>query len=58
MIGHAIPVYHEYASQYNYGLENVLGGLIRSVMLLVGKVAKAADTKHIETGQHYVTNNL
>ena len=57
-IDHAIPVYQGYASQYGHGLGNVLGGLIRSAMLFMGKVGKVAGTKLLETGLHYVSNNL
>ena len=58
MIGHAIPVYQGYGSQYGHGLGNVLGGLIRSAMPMVGKVAKAAGAKLLETGLDYVSKNL
>ena len=50
-------MYQGYASQYGHGLGNVLCALIRSAMHLVGKVAKAAGTKLLETGLNYVSNN-
>ena len=53
-----MPVYQGYGSQYGHGLGNILGGLIRSAMPMVGKVAKAAGAKLLETGLDYVSKNL
>lgn len=58
MIGHSIPVYQGYASQYGHGLGNVLGGLIRSALPIVGKIAKSAGTQLLETGVDYVKKKL
>jgi len=58
MIGHALPVYHGYASQYGHGLGNVLGGLVRAALPLVGKFAKSAGAKLLETGLDVVGNAL
>jgi len=58
MIGHALPVYQGYASQYGHGLGNVLGGLVRSALPFVGKFAKSAGAKLLETGLDVVGNAL
>ena len=58
MIGHSLPVYQGYASQYGHGLGNVLGGLVRYAMPVVGKIAKAAGTQLLETGLNYVTKKI
>ena len=58
MIGHSIPVYQGYASQYGHGLGNVLGGLVRSALPIVGKIAKAAGTQLLETGVNYISNEI
>ena len=58
MIGHSIPVYQGYASQYGHGLGNVLGGLVRSALPIVGKIAKAAGTQLLETGVNFVSNEI
>lgn len=58
MIGHSIPVYQGYASQYGHGLGNVLGGLIRSALPIVGKIAKSAGSQLLETGLNYVQNKI
>ena len=42
MIGHGMPVYAGYASQRGYGLGNVLGGMFRSALPVVGSIAKKA----------------
>ena len=58
MIGHSIPVFQGYASQYGHGLGNVLGGLVRAALPMVGKIAKAAGTKLLESGLNFVSNKL
>ena len=58
MIGHSIPVYQGYSSQYGHGLGNVLGGLVRSAMPIVGKIAKSAGSKLLETGLDFVKSKL
>lgn len=58
MIGHSIPVYQGYSSQYGHGLGNVLGGLVRSAMPIVGKIAKSAGAQLLETGLDFVKNKL
>lgn len=58
MIGHSIPVYRGYASQYGHGLGNVLGGLFRSAMPFVGNIAKSAGKQLLETGVDYVAKKL
>ena len=50
MIGHALPVYRGYVSQYGYGLGNVLGGLVRSALPMIGNIAKSAGAKLLQTG--------
>ena len=50
MIGHALPVYQGYASQYGHGLGNILGGLVRSALPVVSRVAKAAGAELLKTG--------
>ena len=40
MIGHALPVYQGYRSQYGHGLGNVLGGVMRAAIPFVSKLAK------------------
>jgi hypothetical protein len=42
MIGYGMPVYSGYASQHGYGLGNVLGGIFRSALPMVGSIAKNA----------------
>lgn len=58
MIGNSFPVYKGYASQYGHGLGNVLGGLIRAALPVVGKIAKTAGTQLLKTGLEFVGNQL
>lgn len=58
MIGHALPVYRGYASQYGYGLGNVLGGLVRSALPMIGNIAKSAGAKLLKTGLDAAGNAL
>lgn len=58
MIGHGVPVYTGYASQYGHGLGNVLGGLVRSAMPFVGKIARSAGNQLLETGLDFVSKKL
>ena len=55
MIGQGLPVYHGYASQYGHGLGNVLGGLMRSALPVVTRVAKAAGAELLKTGIEAIT---
>ena len=55
MIGHGVPVYRSYASQYGHGFGNVLGGLVRSALPIVGKIAKSAGHKLLDTGLNYLS---
>jgi len=59
MIGHGVPVYRGYASQYGHGFGNVLGGLVRSALPIVGKIAKSAShgraTAQNASSSHFAT---
>ena len=55
MIGQALPVYQGYASQYGHGLGNVLGGLVRSALPIVSRVAKAAGAELLKSGIEVIT---
>ena len=55
MIGHSVFIYQGYASQYGHCLGNVLGGLVKYAMPVVGKIAKADGT---QTGLTYVTKKI
>lgn len=50
MIGHALPVYRGYSSQYGYGLGNILGGVVRAAVPLIANVAKKAGSKLLSEG--------
>ena len=58
MIGHAIPVYRGYSSQYGYGLGNVLGGILRAAIPIVGKIAKKAGGQLLDTGLNYLQSSV
>ena len=58
MIGHAMPVYQGYSSQYGRGLGNVLGGLVRAAMPIVTKLAKTAGAKLLNTGLDYANQHF
>lgn len=58
MIGHSMPVFQGYSSQYGHGLGNVLGGLVRSAMPIVGKIAKSAGAQLLETGLDFVKQKI
>ena len=58
MIGHALPVYQGYRSQYGHGLGNVLGGVMRAAIPFVSKLAKKAGTQLLDTGINYLQNSL
>ena len=58
MIGHAVPVFQGYASQYGHGLGNVLGGLVRAALPIAGKIAKTAGAKLVDTGLDFLTEKL
>ena len=58
MIGHALPVFRGYSSQYGHGLGNVLGGVLRAAIPFVGKLARKAGTQLVDTGIDYLQRNL
>ena len=58
MIGHAMPVYRGYATQQGHGIGNVLSGLARFALPVIGKVARAAGSKLLESGLDYVSSKL
>ena len=58
MIGHALPVFQGYSSQYGHGLGNVLGGVMRAAIPFVSKLAKKAGTQLLDTGINYLQNSL
>ena len=47
MIGHALPVFQGYSSQYGHGLGNVLGGVFRAAVPFFSKLAKKTGPKLI-----------
>ena len=58
MIGHALPVFQGYSSQYGHGLGNVLGGVMRAAIPFVSKLAKKAGAQLLNTGIDYLQHNL
>lgn len=50
MIGHALPVYKGYSSQYGYGLGNILGGVVRAAVPFMASMAKKAGSKLVREG--------
>ena len=58
MIGHTLPVFQGYSSQYGHGLVNVLRGVLRAAIPFVGKLAKKARTKLLDTGINYLQSSL
>lgn len=58
MIGHALPVYQGYSSQYGHGLGNVLGGVMRAAVPLLGKFAKKAGTQLLDTGIDFLQRQV
>ena len=58
MIGHALPVFQGYSSQYGHGLGNVLGGVFRAAVPLLGKFAKKAGTQLLDTGINYLQDKV
>ena len=53
-----MPVFHGYASQYGHGLGNVLGGIVRSALPIVRKIAKSAGSQLLKSGMSYVSKQL
>ena len=57
-----MPVYSGYASQHGYGLGNVLGGMFRSALPIVGSIAKnaakSAASTALNTGIAMIKNKL
>ena len=47
-----MPVYSGYASQRGYGLGNVLGGIFRSALPVVGSIAKKAARSAASTAMN------
>ena len=58
MIGHAIPVYRGYSSQYGHGLGNVLGGMVRAAIPIMGNLAKKAGARLLNSGLDYIQTSL
>ena len=58
MIGHSIPVYRGYSSQYGHGLGNILGGMVRAAIPIVGNLAKKAGASILDKGINYLQNSL
>jgi hypothetical protein len=50
MIGHGVPVYRGYSSQYGHGLGNVLGGIVRTAIPIVGSMLKSAGKEILMSG--------
>ena len=58
MIGHGVPVYRGYASQYGHGLGNVLGGIFRSTIPFIAPVIKSAGKQLLLTGAKKIQQKL
>lgn len=58
MIGHALPVYSGYSSQYGHGLGNVLGGVVRAAVPYVTEFAKKAGVKLLSKGLDYLQEKI
>jgi hypothetical protein len=58
MIGHGLPVYRGYSSQYGHGLGNILGGIIRSAIPWVTPVVKSAGREILLAGARKIQRNL
>ena len=50
MIGHGMPVYTGYASQYGHGFGNILGGIVRSAIPFIKPIVKSAGRKLLKAG--------
>ena len=58
MNGNGLPVYQGYASQYGYGLGNVLGGIIRSAIPIVTPIVKNAGKELLLAGAKTLQTKL
>ena len=58
MIGHGVPVYGGYASQYGHGLGNVLGGIVRAAIPVVKPLMKSAGKQLLLAGAHHIKRRL
>lgn len=58
MIGHALPVFKGYSSQYGHGLGNVLGGVVRAAVPYVTDFAKKAGVKLLNKGLDYLQEKI
>ena len=58
MIGHGLPVYHGYASQYGHGLGNILGGIVRSAIPFVKPVLKSVGRNIVLDGTKKIQRAL
>ena len=58
MIGHALPMYKGYSSQYGHGLGNVLGGVVRAAVPMVANLAKKAGAKLLHHGIDYLQEKI
>ena len=58
MIGHSVPVYSGYASQYGYGLGNVLGGLMRAAIPIIKPVVASAGRHLLSRGVKKLSRKL
>lgn len=58
MIGHGVPVYQGYASQYGHGLGNVLGGIIRSAIPIAKPLMKSVGKKLLLAGVRKLQQKL
>ena len=58
MIGHALPVYRGYSSQYGHGLGNVLGGVVRAAVPFMANFAKKAGTKLLHEGVNFLQQKI
>ena len=53
-----MPVYRGYSSQYGHGLGNVLGGMVRAAIPIMGNLAKKAGARLLDSGLDYIQTNL
>ena len=58
MIGHGLPVYRGYSSQFGHGLGNILGGIIRSAIPWVTPVVKSAGREILLAGARKIQRKL
>ena len=58
MIGHGVPVYQGYASQYGHGLGNVLGGYMRRAIPILKPWMKSTGKKLLLAGVNKLQQKL